>query len=179
MKPVVLPRGILKNPSLHQWLTFEKSGVITLHSGKVELGQGVEIALQQIACDALGIDPDQLQFKGGNTLLGPDEGHTAGSQSIEQGGHSVRMACLFARQTFMQTAADELGVAPEVIELGRGTFSRSGSDKTCSYWSLLYQRKCPPAGGSDKAFQDPTLCRSCRARVSYTTLLCPACCTPE
>lgn len=139
MKPISVPLGIVKNPSLYQWLTFEKSGLITLHSGKVELGQGVEIALQQIACDALGIDPDQLEFEGGNTLQGPDEGHTAGSQSIDQGGHSVRMACLFARQIFMLAAADALCVAPEAIELERGIFSSSGSDKTCSYWSLLHR----------------------------------------
>jgi CO/xanthine dehydrogenase Mo-binding subunit len=137
MKPIALPQGIVKNPSLHQWLTFERSGVITLHSGKVELGQGVEIALQQIACDALGIDPDQLQFQGGNTLQGPDEGHTAGSQSIDQGGHAVQAACLFARQIFIQTAAHELGVSPAVLELERGIFSTNGSDKTCNYWSLL------------------------------------------
>jgi len=134
-----LPMGIVKNPSLHQWLSFETQKIITLHSGKVELGQGVEIALQQIACDALGVDPDQIQFEGGHTLHGPDEGHTAGSQSIDQGGHAVRMACLFARQIFYQSAADELGVAPEDIALQRGIFSSKGSDKFCTYWSLLHR----------------------------------------
>jgi CO/xanthine dehydrogenase Mo-binding subunit len=139
MMQISLPMGIVKNPVLHQWLSFETQHTITLHSGKVELGQGVEIALQQIACDALGVDPDQLQFEGGNTLHGPDEGHTAGSQSIDQGGHAVRMACLFARQIFYQSAADELGVAPDLIELERGIFSSKGSDKSCTYWSLLHR----------------------------------------
>lgn len=134
-----VPLGIVKNPSLHLWLSFDKPDIITLHSGKVELGQGVQIALQQIACDALGVDPDQLLFEGGNTLLGPDEGHTAGSQSIDQGGQAVRMACLFARQLFIQAAALELAVPSDSLQLERGIFSSKGSDKTCSYWALLHR----------------------------------------
>lgn len=134
-----VPLGIVKNPSLHLWLSFDKPQIITLHSGKVELGQGVQIALQQIACDALGVDPDQLLFEGCNTLLGPDEGHTAGSQSIDQGGQAVRMACLFARQLFIQAAALELAVSADCLELERGVFSCKGSENTCSYWALLHR----------------------------------------
>ena len=136
MSSTLMPPGIEKNPQLLQWLFFNATDPITLHSGKVELGQGVEIALQQIACDALGIDPDQLQFEGGNTLLGPDEGQTAGSQSIDQGGRAVRMACLFARDLFMAQAVKELAVAAEHIELARGVFSSALTKHTCSYWSL-------------------------------------------
>ncbi|OGQ53593.1 MAG: hypothetical protein A3J24_05370 [Deltaproteobacteria bacterium RIFCSPLOWO2_02_FULL_53_8] len=139
MTPFSFPQGIVKSPSLHHWLTFDMPHIITLKSGKVELGQGVEIALQQIGCDALGVDPDQLQFDGGNTLHGPDEGHTAGSQSIDQGGRSIRMACLFARQLFIQAAAIDLGVAAESIQLNRGIFSSAETDKTCSYWSLRHR----------------------------------------
>lgn len=134
-----VPLGVVKNPSLHHWLSFDKPKIITLHSGKVELGQGVQIALQQIACDALGVDPDQLLFEGGNTLLGPDEGHTAGSQSIDQGGQAVHMACLFARQIFIEAAALELAVSKEIVELERGIFSSRDSEKTCNYWSLLHR----------------------------------------
>jgi CO/xanthine dehydrogenase Mo-binding subunit len=136
MASTLMPPGIEKNPQLLQWLFFNATDPITLHSGKVELGQGVEIALQQIACDALGIDPDQLQFEGGNTLFGPDEGQTAGSQSIDQGGSAVRMACLFARDLFMAQAVKELAVAAEHIALARGVFSSTLTQHTCSYWSL-------------------------------------------
>ena len=134
-----VPLGVVKNPSLHHWLSFDKPKIITLHSGKVELGQGVQIALQQIACDALGVDPDQLVFEGGNTLRGPDEGHTAGSQSIDQGGQAVWLACLFARQIFIEAAALELAVPKEIVELERGIFSCRDSKKTCNYWSLLHR----------------------------------------
>lgn len=136
MTSTSIPQGILKNTELHRWLSFDTTHTMTLHSGKVELGQGVEIALLQIACDALGVDPDQIRFDGGNTLLGPDEGHTAGSQTIDQGGSSVRVACLFAREVFLREACAELAVAAEHIELARGIFSSSQASKTCSYWSL-------------------------------------------
>lgn len=136
MPQVALPPGIVKNPSLHQWLSFHAPDRLMLHSGKVELGQGVEIALQQIACDALGVDPDQLEFVGGNTDQGPDEGHTAGSQSIDQGGSAIRMACLFARALFTRAAADELGVDVPSIQLRRGFFASPRAQGTCTYWSL-------------------------------------------
>lgn len=136
MSSVAVPVGIVKNPSLHQWLSFNADPIIVLHSGKVELGQGVEIALQQIACDALGVDPDQVRFVGSNTCHGPDEGHTAGSQSIDQGGSSIRIACLFARELFICAAAAEMGVDAQNVLLERGLFSSTINDKTCSYWTL-------------------------------------------
>ena len=137
MSSVAVPLGIVKNPSLHQWFSLEAPQTLWLHSGKVELGQGVEIALQQIACDALGVDPDQVQFEGGNTQRGPDEGHTAGSQSIDQGGSAIRMACLYARELFLRAAATEMGVDARAIRLARGVFSSPETDKICSYWTLL------------------------------------------
>ena len=136
MTPSTMPSGILKNPQLIQWLAIDDVGMINLRSGKVELGQGAEVALQQIACDALGVDPDQIHFEGGNTFLGPDEGHTAGSQTIDQGGRAMRVACLFARDVFLTEASVELGVAAENIVISRGNFSSLQSPKTCSYWSL-------------------------------------------
>ena len=132
-----MPGSILKNPHLNLWLSFDEDGVVTLHSGKVELGQGVEVALQQIACDALGVNPDQMRFEGGNTLSGPDEGHTAGSQTIDQGGSAIRLACLFAREVFLKKASIELGLPAENIELSRGSFSSPQTRKICSYWSLV------------------------------------------
>ncbi len=138
-----LPLGIRNNPLLKQWLTIananeeEKPNVIGIYSGKVELGQGIEIALQQIAADALGVDLDQIEFITASTLSSPNEMHTAGSMSVDQGGSAVRSACRFANFKFIEAAANYLQVTGDSIRTQSGIFSSSLTQKTCTYWSLV------------------------------------------
>ena len=49
----------------------------------------------------------------------PDEGHTAGSQSIEYGGTAIRLACAEARALLLDQAARKLGVAADTLERRR------------------------------------------------------------
>lgn len=144
MNTQTLPLGIRNNPLLKQWLTLahsnekqkDKPNVISIYSGKVELGQGIEIALQQIAADALGIDLDQIEFRTADTHSSPNEMHTAGSMSIDLGGSALRSACRYAHFLFNEAAANYLQVPSDSIQTHSGVFSSALTQKTCTYWSL-------------------------------------------
>ena len=74
-------------------MRFNADHSVTVFSGKVELGQGIETAIAQIAADELDIPLERLTLVAGDTTQSPDEWYTAGSQSIEIGGTAMRLAC--------------------------------------------------------------------------------------
>jgi nicotinate dehydrogenase subunit B len=86
-----LPLSIINNRRLDKWLRFQPDRTVKLAVGKVEIGQGVLIALSQIAAEELDVDVNCIDILSGDTQDAPDEGSTASSQSIEVSGRSVRL----------------------------------------------------------------------------------------
>ena len=86
-----LPLSILNNRRMEKWLRFQPDRTVKLAVGKVEIGQGVLIALSQIAAEELDVGIDRIDILSGDTEDAPDEGSTSSSQSIEMSGRSVRL----------------------------------------------------------------------------------------
>jgi CO/xanthine dehydrogenase Mo-binding subunit len=123
-------------PFAFNWLRFKPDGLYELRSGKVELGQGISAALIQIGCNALGIGPDQVTWVAGDTDFSPDEGFTAGSQSVEVGGAAWQRVGDIVRSHFAVVAAQCLSCNPSELSLSAGTF-RGPSGAQLSYHQLL------------------------------------------
>ncbi len=85
-------------------LQFNDDGSVLVRTGKVELGQGILTALTQIAAHELGIAPERVQVLAADTLHGPDEGVTSGSNSVHDAGASLRQACVDAREHTRESA---------------------------------------------------------------------------
>lgn len=107
------------------WLAIEPDGAVTVFSGKVELGTGVETALAQIVAEELDIPFERVKMVMGDTVLTPDEGYTAGSKTIQFGGFALRQASAEARLALLEMASerldaeiDELLVRDGVISVG-------------------------------------------------------------
>lgn len=64
-----------------------------VHTGKVEIGQGIHAALRQIAASALDVDIEQVAVAPVSTDGSPNEGTTSGSRSVEDGGALLAAAC--------------------------------------------------------------------------------------
>jgi len=84
--PAHLPGSLDHNRLLSAWLRVDPNGTVTVFTGKVELGQGIGSALAQVAADELDVDYRRINMVTADTSRTPDEGFTAGSQSIEQSG---------------------------------------------------------------------------------------------
>lgn len=122
-------------PHAGQWMRIKGDGQFELRTGKVELGQGISAALCQIACNALGVTPAQLQWVAGDTAVSPDEGYTAGSQSVEVGGAALRRIGDIVRSHFARSAAQSLGCSTAELRLQAGSFL-APSGKSLSYFAL-------------------------------------------
>ena len=134
MSDVALPGNLARNPRLSRWLRFLPEGVVEVHSGKVELGQGILSALANIVADELEIDRSRVRMVAACTRDSPDEGMTSGSLSTPDSGSALRQVCAEARALYTDAAAKTLGVEPAEIALDDGTFTARGG--STSYWAL-------------------------------------------
>ena len=64
------------------FISINADGTVTIFSGKVDLGQGLRIAIPQMAAEELGIGVERIVMIEGDTALTPDQGPTAGSSGI-------------------------------------------------------------------------------------------------
>ena len=111
-------------------IRFDKSGAVTLLAGSVNQGQGHETIFKQIACDRLGIDPDEVHYIQGDTdqvFIG--EG-TGGSRSATIGGAAVAAAAEKVVRKGRQIAAHLLKLGPEDVSFADGVFASPKTNRT-------------------------------------------------
>jgi nicotinate dehydrogenase subunit B len=130
-----LPGSLDKNRMLDGWLRISPDGTVTVFTGKIELGQGILTALEQIAADELDVAPRRIIMVSGDTAQTPDEGFTSGSQSIEYSGTALRYACAEARAILLDLAAARFGHGNYLLSVEDGTISWPGR-KSVTYWEL-------------------------------------------
>jgi nicotinate dehydrogenase subunit B len=131
-----LPPLLASNPRLDQWVGFPSSGRVAVSTGRVEIGQGVLTAMLQIAAEELEVAPERILLQTGDTDLTPNEGYTAGSQSIQFGGVALRMACAEVRALFLDQAAASFGYTRADLAVRDGAITQNGEPTGQDYWSL-------------------------------------------
>jgi nicotinate dehydrogenase subunit B len=134
-----LPPSLAANPRLGDWLRILPAGVVEVHSGKVELGQGVLTALAQIAAEELDVDVARVRMTAAATGASPDEGYTAGSLSIQHSGAALRTACAEARLIYLEAAATRWQVPEAQLAVADGTIT-APDGRTTTYWELADDR---------------------------------------
>jgi len=103
-----LPGSMRRADRVNAWLNVLEDGRVRILSGKVELGQGIRTALRQVAAEELDMDLDQVMVHLAETGLTPDEGYTAGSNSVPSSVMSVRYAAATARQKILELGSAQL-----------------------------------------------------------------------
>ena len=131
----LLPKSIEANPALGSWIGFGQAGRVTLTAGKVELGQGIDTALAQIAAEELDMAVALVDVLAADTDCSPDEGFTVGSQSVEVSGASVRLAAAQARGALLAAASARLGGALG-LSCRDGRVFRDGAVTALDFWGL-------------------------------------------
>ena len=131
-----LPGPLADNPSLDRWVSFPAPGKVIVNTGRVEIGQGVLTAMAQIAADELDVEMDRIVIRSGDTELTPNEGYTAGSQSMQSGGVAMRQACADVRALFLAQAAVIVGCPTGELTIRDGSIERGGKPTGQDYWTL-------------------------------------------
>jgi nicotinate dehydrogenase subunit B len=123
------------------YLAVNGDGTVTLYCGKVDLGQGLRIAIPQIAAEELGIGVEKIKYVEGDTALTPNQGRTSGSTGIQRGGMQIRQAAATARKAMIDLAAQRLNLKPEDLITADGKVRPKAAGPAISFASLLGDRQ--------------------------------------
>jgi nicotinate dehydrogenase subunit B len=137
------------------WLILTEDA-ITVYSGKVELGTGVRTALTQIVVEELRLDVADVSYVQGDTRLSIDQGVTAGSKTLQNGGPELRQAAATAYKALLTRAAERLGVPASRLEARGGRFFVGGDPgRSVSYAKLLHTGETVVPLDPDAPLVDP------------------------
>ncbi len=134
-EPPRLPGSLQNNRLLESWIRINADGTATVFTGKVELGQGIVTALAQIAAEELDLPLGRVKMISGDTGATPNEGMTAGSQSIENSGAALRLAAAEVRALLLALAAPRLEMGADSLSVADGVISAANGRKI-SYGEL-------------------------------------------
>lgn len=109
---------------------MDASGLVTVLTGQVPMGQGLETVLAQVAADEVGVDLDAVSVVYGDTLASPYTGYgSGGSRGAGVAGSSVMLAARKLRGRLRVLAAHLLEVDPADLEEANGLFGNgSGTE---------------------------------------------------
>jgi CO/xanthine dehydrogenase Mo-binding subunit len=102
------PPKPLDPSEVDSFLAVHPDGSVTVYTGKVDIGQGLRIAVRQMAAEELGIPVERIRLVEGDTGLSPDQGGTGGSTGLTRGGSEVRQAAATARRALINLGAEKL-----------------------------------------------------------------------
>jgi CO/xanthine dehydrogenase Mo-binding subunit/aerobic-type carbon monoxide dehydrogenase small subunit (CoxS/CutS family) len=132
-----LPASLVSSPTVERWLCIMADGRVRADTGKVELGQGIRAALGRIVATELGIASEFVDVASTTTNGSPDEGYTAGSASLDQGGVALAMAAAAMRRMLLDRAARHLSVAADEISVEPSGVLTSHSGRRVSFAALV------------------------------------------
>jgi len=93
----------LPNPSTIR-MGITANGTVVLHQGAMDIGQGANTVITQIAADALGIPVHSIRLVDGDTDLTPDCGKTSASRQTFVTGCAAKLAGEKLRSTLLRQA---------------------------------------------------------------------------
>ena len=143
--------------SVDSWLLLDSKGIVTVFSGKVELGTGIQTALMQIVAEELFVGLDRIEFVQGDTSQTPgDQGFTAGSKTIQNEGPPLRRAAATAFQALLGLASQRLGVPASQL------FARDGAigvgpnlEHSVTYQTLIQKQQLHLTSTTSVPVKDP------------------------
>jgi len=120
--PIMSQRRMRMTPGYDTAMVrMDPTGEVIVTTGTCGHGQGHETTFAQIVADRLGVHPDQVRLRQGDTDLASYGWGTWGSRSVVIGGGAAGRAADIVAGQLRQVAASVLEVSPADVELAEGT----------------------------------------------------------
>ncbi len=114
-------------------ISLNPDGSVVVTVGTMTNGQGHATAYCQILADKLGLAPEQIEIRQGDSNDGlPVAGGTGGSRSLLMGGTAIGNTADLVVERARTQAAEILEAAEADIEFAEGTFTIVGTDRQVS-----------------------------------------------
>ncbi|MBN3724617.1 xanthine dehydrogenase family protein molybdopterin-binding subunit [Burkholderia sp. Ac-20379] len=138
--PAAVPKTV-DAARVDAFLALGDDGMLSLYTGKVNLGTGNTTALAQMVVEELEFPIGQVRVVQGDTALTVDQGPTNGSMSVQAAGIQLRQAAATAAAAIRDVASKAWRVPPASVRLANGRAYRDTRDKNgTAYHALLANR---------------------------------------
>ena len=120
------------------WLRIGKDGLVTVNFGKMDCGQGLDVAIAQFVADELDVAYDKVHVIMGDTRFTPNQGGGSGSTGLRMGSKPIRNAAAEARRVLLAAGAEHLGVPVSALGVENGRiFVLAEPAKSVTYAALI------------------------------------------
>jgi carbon-monoxide dehydrogenase large subunit len=116
-------------------IEIAEDGTVTVFSGTMAMGQGLETSYTQLVVEVLGITPERIRIVQGDTDRANGVG-SVGSRSAFVGGSAVVAAGRVVIARGKELAAEALEASPPDIEYRNGRFAIAGTDRAIELAAL-------------------------------------------
>src|SRR5919202_2693052 len=114
-KPALVPG------ELDSWIAVLPDGRVNAFFGKMDMGQGLDVAVAQVVAEELDVGYDKVTVFLGDTATSCNQGGASGSTGVSNGARLLRKAAAEARRILVERAADQLRTPAAELRVENGT----------------------------------------------------------
>lgn len=123
---------------LDSWVAILPDGRVNAYYGKVDLGQGLEVAIAQIVAEELDVAFEKVNVVMGDTATSLNQGGASSALGIQSGARPLRNAAAEARRLLLEQASARLNVPVNRLSVSDGVItSLDDAGKRLAYADLL------------------------------------------
>jgi nicotinate dehydrogenase subunit B len=123
---------------LSSYIAVNADGSVSAFFGKMDMGQGVFVAIGQIVAEELDVPFKAVKVIMGDTATSVNQGGASGSTGVQLGGRQMRMAAAEARRVLVEMAAQKLSLPADQLTVTWGVVhSKTDPGKQVSYQELI------------------------------------------
>src|SRR4051812_25912495 len=120
---------------LSSFIAVNADGSVNAYFGKMDMGQGVFVAIGQMVAEELDVPFKAVKVFMGDTAITVNQGGASGSTGIQDGGKQMRVAAAEAHRVLVEMAAQKLGVPADKLTVTDGVVG--DGTKKVSYGELI------------------------------------------
>ena len=123
---------------LDSWIAILPDGTAEAFFGKMDMGQGLEVAIAQVVAEEIDIAVEHVTVTMGDTATTCNQGGASGSTGVSLGAKPLRNAAAEARRILLERASSVLGVPAAELTVANGVVTATGtSAKSVTYAQLM------------------------------------------
>src|SRR5712691_2115678 len=123
---------------LSSYIAIAADGTVSAFFGKMDMGQGVFVAIGQMVAEELDVPFKAVKVIMGDTATSVNQGGASGSTGIQMGGKQMRVAAAEARRVLVEMEAQKLGLPAAELTVTDGVVhAKSDPSKKASYAELI------------------------------------------
>src|SRR2546427_8593133 len=139
--PLPPPRSVSAE-EVDSWLAISAEGRVTVYTGRVDLGTGVQTSFAQVVADELDVPFEAITMVMGDTALTTDGGKTTASSNSNRGQQPLVRAAAEARRVLLAQASTRLNVPSDRLTVQDGIVSVQGEpSKKISYAEIIGNKR--------------------------------------